>query len=186
MTKEEQLSRGKSKTPRSRKCLTCREYFKPKEKGITTCSPECAILYAKSNFTKQVVKEKRKAKRKHYENDKSELLKKAQFQFNKYIRLRDAALGCISCGNTTRQMHAGHFKTVGGNGNLRFNEDNCNKQCSICNNYLSGNIGEYEKKLRLKIGDERVDALDIKEPKSWSVEELKQIIDKYKDKIKEL
>lgn len=186
MTKAQQLSKNtiKAEKPkRLKKCHYCHERKVPYGDMRTFCFDNYCIK-AHNEKTKQ--REKRKAVAKFKEGDKSELMKKAQFHFNKYIRTRDRDEPCISCGNTTRQMHAGHFKTVGGNGNLRFNEDNCHKQCSICNNHLSGNIGEYEKNLRVKIGDKRVDALDVKVPKSYSVDELKEIIETYKQKTRAL
>lgn len=165
-----------------RKCKICKDSFRPENEIQPVCmKAECAIPFAQQ----KKAKEQRKAKSDMNQNDKSHLMRVAQREFNKYIRLRDAKDGCISCGHDgDRQFHAGHLKSVGGNGNLRFNEDNCWKQCSICNNHLSGNVGEYEKNLRAKIGDARVDALDVKVPKSYSVEELKEIIDTYKTKIK--
>ena len=164
----------------------CDNTFKPRNGWHRTCGWQCAMDYTKEVKEKRAAKEKRKAVKEFKENDKSELIKVAQAVFNKYIRYRDAALGCISCGNTTRQMHAGHLKPVGSYGNLRFNEDNCHKQCSICNNHKSGNVGEYEKNLRMLIGDDRVDALDTRVVKSYDVDELKEIIDTYKQKIKDM
>lgn len=188
MTKEQQLNRGKPKKPRSRKCLTCREWFKPKEDGITTCSTDCAILYGQSNFTKQKVREKRKAKQEYNQNDKPTLTKKAQQSFNKYIRLRDKAEPCISCGHTgRRQRHAGHFRPVGRNHQLRFNENNCHSQCSICNNHLSGNLIPYREALILKIGEDSVIELEEdNETKSYTCAELRDIIVKYNIKIKDM
>lgn len=187
LSKEDQLKKPPKK-PRARKCLSCREYFKPKEQGITTCSTECAILHSKSNFTKQKVREKRKAKKELHDNDRSALTKKAQGVFNKYIRLRDKAEPCISCGHTgRRQRHAGHFRPVGRNHQLRFNEDNCHSQCSICNNHLSGNLVPYREALITKIGEDKVIALEEdNETKSYSVQELREIIETYNQKIKEM
>ena len=188
MTKEQQLSRGKPKKPRSRKCLTCRKWFNPIEQGITTCSTDCAIMYGKTNLTKQKCKEQRNAKKEHNSNDKSHLTKEAQKVFNKYIRMRDKALPCISCGhNGNRQRHAGHYRPVGRNHQLRFNEDNCHSQCSICNNHLSGNLVQYREALILKIGLDSVLALEeYNEAKSYTIEELRGIIATYTNKIKEL
>jgi len=187
MTKEEQLSKGKPKTPRTRKCLTCRKWFKPLEQGTITCSPDCAIMYGKTNLTKQRKKEQRKAKLDFNKNDKSKLLKDAQFHFNKYIRKRDQGQTCISCGhNGNRQRHAGHFMPVGSNGHIRFDENNCHSQCSICNNHKSGNLSEYEPNLIKKIGQGEVDRLKQKFTRTYSVEELKEIISTYKLKYKGL
>ncbi|MDG6786005.1 recombination protein NinG, partial [Glaesserella parasuis] len=70
---------------------------------------------------------------------------------------------------------------------LRFNEDNVHKQCSACNNHLSGNITEYRINLVRKIGVERVEALESYHPPvKWSIEDCKEIIKTYRAKIKEL
>jgi hypothetical protein len=92
---------------------------------------------------------------------KSDWAKEAQREFNKFIRLRDAELPCVSClRNHSGQYQAGHYKTVGAHPELRFNEDNCHKQCAPCNNHLSGNIAHYRPNLIDIIGQSRVDALD--------------------------
>jgi len=148
---------------------------------------ECAIEYAGKALKKQQKREKAKEKKELYGNDKTQLAKKAQDAFNKYIRIRDKAKGCISCGNTTRQMHAGHYRPVNRNYNLRFDEDNCHAQCTICNNYLSGNLVKYRENLIIKIGKTAVLALEEDNTtKKYSVQELQGIIEKYKEKTKTL
>ncbi len=168
------------------KASGCEEMFEPRNMQHQCHHYTCAIAYQKELTEKRAAKEKRKAVKEFKDNDKSHLMKVAQQVFNKYIRLRDKDDGCISCGNTTRQMHAGHFMPVGSNGHIRFDEANCHKQCSICNNHKSGNLSEYEPKLVEKIGQEEVDRLKIKFTRSYDVEELKEIIDTYKSKIKGL
>ncbi|TCK68080.1 NinG protein, partial [Lonepinella koalarum] len=71
---------------------------------------------------------------------------------------------------------------------LRFNEDNCHKQCQPCNTHLSGNITEYRINLVQKIGLERVEWLERKDhkPLKLSVDEIKELIRVYKAKCKEL
>jgi hypothetical protein len=144
-------------------------------------------MYGKTNLTKQKQKEQRKAKKEHNSNDKSKLIKTAQYHFNKYIRARDKHLACISCGHTgNRQRHAGHFMPVGSNGHIRFDESNCHSQCSICNNHKSGNLAEYEPNLIKKVGQDEVNRLKEKFTKSWTVDELKGIIETYKSKLRDL
>ncbi|HDL2201950.1 TPA: recombination protein NinG, partial [Mannheimia haemolytica] len=109
--------------------------------------------------------------------------------FNKFIRLRDKDLPCISCGRHHQgQWHAGHYKTVGGNPELRFNEDNVHRQCSVCNNHLHGNIVNYRVNLIEKIGLERVEFLERKDhpPLKLTIEQIKDLIKVYKAKCKEL
>ena len=174
---------------KDKKCAysKCDNMFTPRDYlGHKTCGWECAIEYAKEVKAKRKAKANRLSLKEFNQTDVSWLKKNAQKAFNAFIRKRDEKDGCISCGNTTRQMHAGHFKSQGGNANLRFNEDNCHKQCSQCNEKLSGNLIEYSKNLILKIGQERVDALDLKVYKNYSVTELQSIIKTYKQKLKDM
>jgi hypothetical protein len=88
----------------------------------------------------------------------------AEFQalFNKYVRLRDSHLGCISCDKTKDwqgQWHASHYYSRGHSSSLRFNLWNVHKSCSVCNSHLSGNIGEYTPAIIEKIGRGRFDYL---------------------------
>ncbi len=166
----------------------CTEMFTPRNMKHRTHHYECAIQYQKELTEKRKAKEHRRIKKEFKQNDKSHLIKIAQQVFNKYIRTRDRDLPCISCThNGDRQRHASHFRPTGRNSALRFNDDNCHSSCSICNQHLSGNLIPYRVALIEKIGEERVDALEsMNEPKSWTVEELKEIIDTYKSKIRGL
>ena len=108
--------------------------------------------------------------------------------FNKFILLRDKGKPCISCGRLTGcKVNAGHFLSVGSHPELRFNEDNVALQCEHCNSFLSGNPVEYEKRLREKIGNERVDFLKgPHEMPRYRVDDIKEMIEIYKAKIKHL
>ena len=173
---------------KQKKCAysKCEEFFTPRNMQHKCHDYLCAIQYQAEVTAKRKAKEARRNLKEFNQQDKSWLTKEAQRVFNKYIRERDKDLPCISCGNTDRQMHAGHYHTVGGNGNLRFNEDNCHKQCSICNNHKSGNLVAYKDHLISKIGIDRFKALDTKTTKSYTIDELHDIIIKYKTKIKDL
>ena len=154
------------------------------------CDYECAAEFGKANIEKgrkQVKKQISRDLREFKANDKSMLTPKAQAAFNKFIRERDKDLACISCGREHGgQYHAGHYKSVGARKDLRFNEDNCHKQCSVCNNHLSGNLAEYTPRLIAKIGKARYEKLLEVSTRSYTVEELKTIIKKYKKKYEEL
>lgn len=169
--------------PRQKRCKFCQEKFTPFNTLAQACSIPCAIGLAKKKAAKDQ-KEAFKAK------DVKTLRKKAQELFNKYIRLRDADDGCISCDKPkdwAGQWHASHFMTVGANPELRFNEDNAHKSCSVCNNYLSGNLANYRKRLEKKIGLERLEALEVKgKPIRLRAEDYHQVIATYKSKIKQL
>ena len=173
---------------KQRKCKAsdCEEMFEPRNMQHQTHHYLCAMAYTKELKERRMAQDKRKAVKEFKQSDKSELKKVAQQTFNKYIRLRDKDLPCISCDHDgKRQRHASHFRPVGRNSQHRYNEDNCHSACSICNSHLSGNLLPYRIALIEKIGIERVDALESdNSTKSYSVDELKEIIDTYKSKIK--
>ena len=138
---------------------------------------------------KDKVKKDKKAhtekKRKLKDEDRSFQLKKTQQIFNKYIRLCDDKQPCISCGRFhSGQYHAGHYLTVGANPELRFDPENCHKQCSACNNHLSGNLVNYRVSLIHKIGIEKVESLEGHHPpKRYTIDNLKTLQKWYKRKI---
>ena len=102
--------------------------------------------------------------------------------------MRDEKEACISCGrHHTGQYHAGHYRTVGAAPELRFNELNVHKQCSVCNNHLSGNLIEYRRGLVAKIGIEKVEWLEGKhEAKKYTIDEIIEIKKHYQQKIKDM
>ena len=176
-----------------KKCKVCKTEFRAFNSLHVFCSGECAIAHSKKvqeKRVKKVASEKRKAYREAKEKLKtrSEWMSSAQKAVNAYIRKRDEKLPCISCGRYHQgQYHAGHYRTVGGNPELRFEELNIHKQCSPCNNHLHGNIVNYRIGLRDKIGDEKLEWLEGKhEPKHYTIDDLREIEKTYKLKLKEL
>jgi len=114
-------------------------------------------------------------------------VKKAQIAVNTYIRFRDKDKPCISCGRKLgSKFDAGHYFSTGANPELRFEEDNIHGQCVFCNQHLHGNLIPYTDNLPERIGLERFNALKDKRHKirKYSKDELKQIIEIYKNKIK--
>jgi hypothetical protein len=128
------------------------------------CNDDHAIKHAsKKLLSNSDKKARREAKdRKLAIKPKSKWLAELQALVNKYIRLRDANEGCISCDKAASwqgQFHAGHYYSRGHSSSLRFNLHNIHKQCSVCNNHLSGNIGEYTPALISKIGLDKFEQL---------------------------
>lgn len=186
-----------NKPPKQHKCKVCGDYYIKSLSTQQVCSVKCAMVMGKRKAEekrKKQEKSDRLAERKRMKalkekvKSRAEWLRDAQTVFNEYIRLRDKDEPCISCQRFHQgQYHAGHYRTVKAMPELRFNEDNVHKQCSACNNHLSGNITEYRINLVRKIGAERVEALESYHPPvKWSVEDCKEIIKTYKAKIKEL
>ena len=114
----------------------------------------------------------------------AQLIRLATKPFNKFIRERDFAFGCISCGERVTQ--AGHYRSAGHHPHLRFNEQNVNGQCTRCNLFLRGNLIDYRKGLVKKIGILEVDGLESIRVINfkWDRFTLIAIIEKYRDKIR--
>ena len=179
--------------PKKCRVATCRASFVPSRMGQAVCSPACALIDGPRHAPKarkaladierkdiKVRKEKLKSRADH--------LKDTQQAFNAWIRARDAVLPCVSCGrHHDGQYHAGHYRTVGANPELRFEPLNAWKQCAPCNNHLSGNLINYRISLLQRIGEEKVAWLEgPHEAKKYTVEELKAMTAEYRAKTREL
>lgn len=203
LTKKDQLKYNKK--PKRKRCKECNKLFTPEREMQPCCTFDCEIAYIsnKNNLKKLIddgkknrIKESNKKKKELKENDKSYWIQKAQKEFNKFIRLRDKNEKCISCdyiwnnGGYQRQAHASHYISVNKSKALRFNELNVWKSCQQCNTHLSGNLAEYRIRLIKKIGLEKVEELERianhSQPDKYTIENYKEIYNKYKEKIKEL
>lgn len=187
---------------KQKKCKQCESPFTPFNSLQKVCGAKCANDFAIAERKKREDKAKsddiKRVKQKLKQlsvKDRPKALREAQKAFNAYIRERDKKLNCISCGNKLKDspylkgqmFDAGHYKSVASAPELRFNEDNCHAQCVYCNRNLSGNIVNYRKTLLIRIGEKRLEALEsYNEPKKYTVDELWQIRDEYKAKLKEL
>lgn len=168
------------KPPRQKKCKVCPNYFSPISSTQVVCCWQCAIEFNNSSKAKAARKDLRVAKLKI--KTKAQWNKEAQAVFNKFIRIRDADLPCISCGRFHEgQYHCGHYLSRGSSPHLRFCEENCHKQCAPCNLHLSGNIVKYRQSLIQKIGLDRVEWLESNQTiTKYTIDDLKHIIEKYK------
>lgn len=153
------------------------------------------ISYAQKAAEKSAITRKKKEARQHKEKleaikTKSEYLREAQREFNIFVRLRDASLGCCSCDKPASwqgQWHASHYRSVGSAPHLRFDERNVFKSCSVCNNHLSSNAIEFRKRLVARFGVKFVDDLEGDQtPKHYSIADVKAIKSIYKARIKAL
>ena len=192
LTKEMQL-RNNSKKAKKKRCKECGELFTPLRDLQPCCSYSCEVAYIDKNLKSLVsegkkirVKEANKKKKESKSKDKQVLLKLAQTVVNKYVRLRDKDKPCCSCGHVEgRQFHAGHFESAGGNQHQRFYTLNIHKQCSICNNHLSGNLVSYRKFMIDKYGIEKTEAIENDHStKKYTVEYLQKLIRVFKKKIR--
>ena len=174
---------------RIRKCKNCGVKFKPIYSSLQyTCSFDCAKIYGKKMLEKINEKERKEIKKSLLTH--KDYLKALQKVFNSYIRLRDKNKPCISCKKPLKsKFDAGHFFSVGGYPNVRFDLDNVHGQCVYCNQYYHGNIHEFKKGIIERIGVERFEALEIRAKQTvtkLSIEEIKEKIAYYKGLIKDL
>lgn len=160
----------------------CRSVFTPARSMQTVCTMACALALTDAKKNREA-KERRKTERlEHREakeriKSKGDYAKEAQAAFNAYIRIRDERLPCVSCGRHHQgQWHAGHYRTVAGSPELRFEQLNVHKQCAPCNNHKSGDIVNYRAELLRRIGAEAVEWLEgPHEPKRYTIDDLKAI-----------
>ncbi len=117
-------------------------------------------------------------------------------KFQEYCRERDQGWPCISCGKwDVEQWDGGHFYKAELYSSLMYHEHNCNKQCSYCNDHLSGNLIEYGDNLEQKLGhkdyqelkrlasiDKQVDPFDGTPAKLFHIEKYLH----YKEKLRKL
>ena len=177
-----------NKKVKPKKCKVCEGLYTPFNTIEKWCSIDCAIELAKINRQKKLDKQHRQRKRELKDNDRKFHIQKTQTLFNRFIRARDHEEMCISCGrNHNGQYHAGHYRSIGANPELRFCEYNCQKQCSPCNSYLSGNLINYRINLIHRIGLEKVEWLEgPHKAQNYTIEDLKKLQELYKRKIKEM
>ena len=168
------------------RCKNCKNKFEPVRFNMKYClESECVRVWVESEKAKQWKTKKAKAKLDLM--TLSDYLKLAQITFNKYIRLRDKGQNCISCQKKPLKENAGHFYNANNHYNVRFDEYNVHLQCEHCNTFLSANLIYYRENLIKKIGIEKFNELEAKARKTrkFTIEELKEIIKLYKQKIKQ-
>jgi hypothetical protein len=176
-----------NKPLKQKKCRHCKELFAPFTSMAKACSPGCALELVRS--------ENKKAKSKQWDNKTKELKAlpasevRAKKACHRYIRLRDRNELCACCELPLgEEYHAGHFYEAGNHSFIEFHEDNIHGQTAHCNMHRGGDSGDYEAKLRIKIGDERVDWLKANRSHviKRTVEDYKAIEAKYNAMYKEL
>lgn len=169
------------------RCKVCKVKFEPKYFNQKTCfDTKCIVQYGKEVKKKEWNKEKKARKEKLKSN--SDHIQELQKIFNTFIRLRDKDKPCISCGKQLgSKFDAGHYRSAGGNPELRFNEFNVHAQCVYCNQHLHGNLIDYRKGLIKRIGVDMVEWLEgPHDANKLSIPEIKDLKEYYSKQIKEL
>ncbi len=166
---------------------TCRKHFDKLTSFQTKCV-DCLVIAGKLLQQKQWRAETREKKKALREGTRKWWLKKVEEICNRYIRLRDKDLPCISCGDSQpMQWHAGHFKTVKAHPELRFEPLNIHKQCSQCNKWESGNLAQYRPNLLLKIGQEKFAWLNGPHfAKHYTIPDLMELDTHFRELVRQL
>lgn len=171
----------------------CEETDDCKEAGIDFKIPKALKKVRKINAEiERINLEIEKAIEKKKENKKlGYLLENTKNKCHEFIRLRDKGLPCISCNNPyNNDFQAGHFYKAELYSNLKFDENNINGQCRQCNLRKEGNESGYRVGIIKRFGAEHLIKLDElaesykKEDFKWDREQLNEIRDYYKQKLK--
>jgi len=175
-----------SSEPRRRACKVCGDAYAPFTTTQIVCSPRCAARVPVLARKQAKAEKKRIRERIEQLRPLSYWTKQAQAAFNAWIRERDQALLCISCGRMHKgKWNAGHYLSTGARPELRFEPLNVHKQCEPCNTSLSGNLVLFRQELIRRIGVVNVAWLEgPHEPKRYRAEELKAIRDDYRQRLK--
>ena len=166
-----------------KKCKNCKEPFTPIKSSLEKyCTKsECVKVWVDSVKQKQWAK--RKSELKADLMTLSDWLKIAQQHFNTFIRNRDKDQLCISCQKPPLKKNAGHFYNANNHYNVRFDERNVHLQCEHCNTFLSGSLINYRENLIKKIGIKEFEQLSLiaNETRKFTIKEVKEIAEKYKN-----
>jgi 5-methylcytosine-specific restriction endonuclease McrA len=171
-------------------CAVCGKEFIPFLPLATVCGPVCAGRKVKAarKAEKADIKRRKEALKRI-----PDLIAEAQTAFNAFIRERDKDKGCFVCGRPFnpdvpgQRLHAGHVRSRGAAGHLRFTEDNCMGECEGCNGPRGAKPHEIKAGAIARIGAERFAELENDNtPHKWTREELIAIKDEYRAKLKAL
>lgn len=180
------------------KCLHCKKRFTPEEarkRLHDECIEPWMTAYALKRDAKKARAEKAKD-RATREKQKTigQLIDDTQAVFNAYIRLRDHGKPCICCGRPMEldvlgnpKVNAGHWRTRGAAGHLRFVETNVHSQRVSCNRPGGANAGAFREGMIGRVGLDEVERLESSnEVEKWDREILRNIKATYWAKYRQL
>lgn len=148
--------------PKKCKWSKCGKEFIPSRFNQKVCNYMCAVGYNNEKLEEKERKKTNELVKAYKENTKTLANYKHDLQtnINKIVRLIDKGHPCISSGANNYAMHAGHYFSVGGHENLRFNLLNIWGQSDAENTWKSGNELMYRKGLIKTFGTELMDEID--------------------------
>jgi Bacteriophage Lambda NinG protein len=170
------------KPPKPRPCKVCKTPYTPKKMGQKVCGIDCGLSFGREVNRKnaeKLAKAERIADKARLQSLKplSYWAARAQEQVNRYIRLKQRGMPCISCNKPWQpDFQAGHYLSVGAHRELRFEPDNIHLQCIQCNMHKGGNAIQYRAGLVRRHGVHLVDALEAPHPlPKWTREDYQNI-----------
>jgi 5-methylcytosine-specific restriction endonuclease McrA len=181
-------------------CPHCRAKLEPGQRIHAECIAPWADAQAEkakraeAKKARAAVKVERASIRARKEAIKTiaQLIADAQIAFNGFIRERDKGKGCFVCGRPFTDkpgqvQHAGHVRSRGAAGHLRFNEDNAMGECEGCNGPHGAKPHQIEAGAIARIGAERYAELCADNtPHKWQRDELIAIKHEYRAKLKDI
>lgn len=118
---------------------------------------------------------------------RSKIVKKLDAIFSKYIRKKNSVHGkatCFTCGKVDewKYLQCGHFQSRRHYA-TRWDEKNCQVQCSGCNLFKHGEQYKFSLELNKKYGSTTANDLHIKSQTEvkFSTNDLLEMIKKYKE-----
>ena len=194
-----------AKQAKKKSCVICGGEFISFSSTARVDGVTCAIEFNRQKDLKKKKKEIFREKATFKANDLQKQLQLTQVVFNKlrrlqeikWFKIRGFKAECISCGKTSVDWCCGHFKTVGSQGALRFDEKNTYLQCNrYCNKGLSGNINGnkntrgYIQGLHDRFGDnearEIIKYCEQDRVKRWTCGELIEMRKDFNKQIREI
>lgn len=176
--------------PKAKACAHCQGPFVPVRPLQSVCSRTCALKSVRAKKAKE--REEVKARKEKLKTI-PQLIAEAQTAFNAFTRERDKDKGCFVClrpfdqNIPGRALHAGHVRSRGAAGHLRFTEDNCLGECEGCNGPHGAKPHQIKAGAIARIGAARFEELENDNtPKKWMRDELIAIRATYKAKLKSL
>ena len=176
-----------------KKCKVCKNDFIPVSFAQSVCGYKCAIIYSNNLKKEKEINEWKaeKAVLRHDLKTMKEFEYDARKSFQKWVRMRDKDMPCISCGiEQTELWDGGHYKKAEMYTGVIFDENNCHKQCRKCNRFLGGNELNFREGLIQRYSLEYVESIELKANElrkhKFTREELVDIKLKYNILLKEL
>lgn len=174
-----------------KKCKLCKELNVREFNGIAISKYCVACRKAKA----QEKKEKHLKTKGAQESLRKKLHKKAWGLISEFVRKSAAkltnssrdVLRCYTCGKLVywKKAHCSHFH----HNRLDFDLRNLKACCAGCNTYKHGNLAIYASKLVMELTMDGMGKLYLDaniKGNNYSIEELENIIEVYKQKLKEL